>query len=121
MRPFEPAGSRTQQLGTIPLEGANAPIRIQRVTSEGTLVWVFSESTVRQVDPLFAAYGPRVAEWLPPVFFSGTVLGLEPWQWLGLLVVLLGGLTLAVVGERLLLAFTLRLARWTRITWSFVS
>ncbi|MFP2909837.1 mechanosensitive ion channel family protein [Pyxidicoccus sp. 3LFB2] len=113
----DPANSRTQQVGTIPLEGANVAIRIQRVTADGALVWVFSESTVRQVDPLFAAYGPRVAEWLPPVFFSDTILGLEPWQWLGLLVVLLGGLTLAVVVERLLLAFTLRLARWTRITW----
>ncbi len=113
----EPANSRTQQVGLIPLEGANVPIRIQRVTADGALVWVFSESTVRQVDPLFAAYGPRVAEWLPPFFFSDTVLGLEPWQWLGLLVVLLGSLTLAVVVERILLAFTLRLARWTRITW----
>ena len=113
----EPSGSRTQQLGTIALEGDNIPIRVQRVTADGALVWVFGESSVRQVDPLFAAYGPRVAEWLPPFFFSDTVLGLEPWQWLGLLVVLLGGLTLAVVVERLALAFALRLARWTRITW----
>jgi small-conductance mechanosensitive channel len=113
----EPSGSRTQQLGTIALEGDNIPIRVQRVPADGALVWVFGESSVRQVDPLFAAYGPRVAEWLPPFFFSDTVLGLEPWQWLGLLVVLLGGLTLAVVVERLALAFALRLARWTRITW----
>ncbi len=113
----EPSGSRTQQLGTIALEGDNIPIRVQRVPADGALVWVFGESSVRQVDPLFAAYGPRVAEWLPPFFFSDTVLGLEPWQWLGLLVVLLGGLTLAVVVERLALAFALRLARWTRISW----
>jgi len=113
----EPSGSRTQQLGIIPLEEDNIPIRVQRVTADGALVWVFSESSVRQVDPLFAAYGPRVAEWLPPFFFSDTVLGLEPWQWLGLLVVLLGGLTVAVVVERLALAFALRLARWTRISW----
>jgi small-conductance mechanosensitive channel len=113
----DPADARTDLLGTIPLEGANVPIRVQRVTAEGALVWVFSESTVRQVDPLFVEYGPSVAEWLPPVFFSDTVLGLEPWQWLGLLVTLLGSLVLAVVSERLLLAFALRLARWTRITW----
>jgi len=113
----EPSGSRTQQLGTIPLKEDNIPIRVQRVTADGALVWVFGESSVRQVDPLFAAYGPRVAEWLPPFFFSDTVLGLEPWQWLGLLVVLLGGLTVAVVVERLALAFALRLARWTRISW----
>jgi len=113
----DPADPRFDPLGTIPLEGANVPIRIQRVTSDNALVWVFSESTVRQVDPLFAAYGPRVAEWLPPIFFSDTVLGLEPWQWLGLLVTLLGSLVLAVVVERLLLAFALRLARWTKLSW----
>jgi small-conductance mechanosensitive channel len=113
----DPADARFDPLGTIPLEGANVSIRVQRVTADGALVWVFSESTVRQVDPLFAEYGPRVGEWLPPFFFSDTFLGLEPWQWLGLLVVLLGGLVLAVVLERFLLAFALRLARWTRITW----
>ncbi|MBZ4419583.1 mechanosensitive ion channel family protein [Myxococcus sp. RHSTA-1-4] len=113
----DPEDARFDELGTIPLEGANVPIRVQRVTSEGALVWVFSESTVRQVDPLFAEYGPRVGEWLPPVFFSDAYLGLELWQWLGLLVVLLGSLVVAVVLERLVLAFALRLARWTRITW----
>ncbi|MCP3144089.1 mechanosensitive ion channel family protein [Pyxidicoccus xibeiensis] len=113
----DPAGSRTQQLGTIPLEGASVAVRLQRVTADGALVWVISESTVRRVDPLFEEYGPRVAEWLPPVFFEDTVLGLEPWQWLGLLVTLLGSLGLAVLLERMVLAFALRLARWTRISW----
>ncbi|MFP2929678.1 mechanosensitive ion channel family protein [Pyxidicoccus sp. 3LG] len=113
----EPAGSRTQQLGTIPLDEASVAVRLQRVMGDGGLVWVFSESTVRRIDPLFEAYGPRVAEWLPPVFFEDTVLGLEPWQWLGLLVTLLGSLVVAVLLERLVLAFALRLARWTRITW----
>ncbi|QSQ23944.1 mechanosensitive ion channel [Pyxidicoccus parkwayensis] len=113
----DPADARTDLLGTIPLEGANVPIRVQRVTADGSLVWVFSESTVRQVDPLFAEYGPRVAEFLPPIFFSNPVLGLELWQWLGLLVTLLGAFVLAVVVERVLLAFALRLAHWTRITW----
>jgi small-conductance mechanosensitive channel len=113
----DPAEPRFDQLGTLALEGANVPIRVQQVTSEGALVWVFSESTVRQVDALFAEYGPRLVEWLPPVFYSGSFLGLEPWQWLGLLGVLLGGLVLALVLERLVLAFALRVARWTRITW----
>ncbi len=113
----DPEDPRFDQLGFIPLEGANVPIRVQRVTVDNTLVWVFSESTVRQVDPLFEEYGPRVAEWLPPIFFSDTILGLEPWQWLGLAVVLLGSLVLALVLERLFLKFTMRLARWTKITW----
>ncbi|MCP3103275.1 mechanosensitive ion channel family protein [Myxococcus sp. K15C18031901] len=112
----DPADARYDQLGVIPLEGASVPIRLQRVTQGGEQVWVFSEPTVKMVDALFEAHGPRVAEWLPAVFFSGTVLGLEPWQWLGLLVTLVGALGLAVLLERLTLAFGLRLARWTHIT-----
>ena len=112
----DPADPRFDQLGVIPLEGANVSIRVQRVAQDGGLVWVFSESTVRMVDPLFETYGPRVAEWLPPFFFSGTVFGLEPWQWLGLLVTLLGSVGLALLLERLTLAFGLRLAKWTSVT-----
>ncbi|NOJ79861.1 mechanosensitive ion channel family protein [Myxococcus xanthus] len=114
----DPADARYDQLGTIPLQGNNVPVRVQRVSStEGDLVWVFSESTVRQVDPLFAEYGPRLVGLLPAFFFSDTVLGLEPWQWLGLLVTVLGSLGLAVLLERLVLAFARRVARWTRFTW----
>ncbi len=113
----DPADERFDQLGTIPLQGTNVPIRVQRVPSEGGLVWVFNESTVRQVDPLFAEYGPRLVGFLPAFFFKDTVLGLEPWQWLGLLVTLLGSVGLSVLLERIVLAFALQLARWTRITW----
>ncbi|MFY1830151.1 mechanosensitive ion channel family protein [Myxococcus fulvus] len=111
----DPADPRFDPVGTIPLDGANVSVRLQRVTQDGALLWVFSESTVRLVDPLFEAYGPRVAEWLPPFFFSGTVLGLEPWQWLGLLVVLLASVGLSLLLEKVSLAFGLRLARWTQI------
>ncbi|WP_426754162.1 mechanosensitive ion channel family protein [Myxococcus sp. Y35] len=113
----DPSNARYDQLGTIPLQGNTIPIRVQRVPSEEGLVWVFNESTVRQVDPLFAEYGPRLVGFLPAFFFSDTVLGLEPWQWLGLLVTLLGSAGLAALLERLVLAFARRLARWTRFTW----
>ncbi|WP_163780188.1 mechanosensitive ion channel family protein [Myxococcus vastator] len=113
----DPANERYDQLGTIPLQGNNVPIRVQRVPSEGGLVWVFNESTMRQVDPLFAEYGPRLVGFLPAFFFNDTVLGLEPWQWLGLLVMVLGSLGLSVLLERLVLALARRVARWTRFTW----
>ena len=114
----EGADKRSQQLGTIALEGAAVPIRVQRVvTDDGGLVWVFSEATVKDVDRLFAAYGPLLAETLPPIFFASPVLGLEPWQWLGLLVVLGLGWLLAVLLERASLAFALRLAKWTKVSW----
>ncbi len=114
----DPADKRSHTVGTIPLEGAAVPIRIQRVVSDdGGLVWVFSETTVKDVDRLFEAYGPLVAETLPPIFFARPVLGLEPWQWLGLLVVLAVGWVLAVLLERATLAFSLRVARWTKVSW----
>jgi len=113
------ADARFDQLGAIPLEdGTVQPIRVQRVVGDGgQLVWVFSESTVKAIDKLFDLYGPLMAETLPPIFFEKPMLGLELWQWLGLVVVLGGGLVLALLLERLLLAFALRLARWTKVTW----
>lgn len=113
------ADARFDQLGAIPLDdGTVQPIRVQRVVGDkGQLVWVYSESTVKMVDRLYDLYGPLMAETLHPVFFSRAVLGLELWQWLGLLVVLAGGLGLAMLLEKLALAFTARLARWTKLTW----
>jgi small-conductance mechanosensitive channel len=109
---------RSHQLGTIALEGAAVPIRIQRVvTDDGGLVWVFSETTVKDVDRLFAEYGPLLAETLPAIFFERPVLGLEPWQWLGLVLVLVLGWVLAVLLERASLSFSQRLAKWTKISW----
>lgn len=114
-----PADARFDQLGAIPLEdGTVQPIRVQRVVGDkGKLVWVYSESTVKVVDRLYDLYGPLMAETLHPVFFSRAVLGLELWQWLGLLVVLAGGLGLALLLEKLTLTFAARLVRWTKLTW----
>lgn len=115
----DPADARFDQLGIIPLEDGTAQtIRLSRVVGDGgQLVWVFSEPTVKSIDKLFDAYGPLLAETLPPVFFEHPVLGLELWQWLGLVLTVGGGWVLALLLERLTLAFLLRLARWTKVTW----
>ncbi|SET27209.1 mechanosensitive ion channel family protein [Stigmatella erecta] len=114
----DPKEARFDQMGSIALEGAEVPIRVQRVVDNGgALVWVFNESTVKEVDRLFGAYGPVLTEVLPDFFFKRTVLGLEAWQWLGLLVVLVGGWALSLLLERLTLGFTQRLAKWTKFTW----
>ena len=115
----DPTEPRFDQLGTILLDGALVPIRVQRVVGgeDGALVWVFNEATVKQVDKLFDVYVPLLAETLPAVFFERPVLGLEPWQWLGLMVVLVGGWVLAVLLERVSLGFAQRVARWTKMTW----
>ncbi|MCY1035716.1 mechanosensitive ion channel [Corallococcus sp. BB11-1] len=108
---------RFDSLGAIQLKGAGVPIRLQRVTVDGTPTWVFAEATVKMVDPLFDEYGPLLTETLPSFFFDRSVLGLEPWQWLGLVVTLLGAWILSYLLEKLLLAAALRVARWTNISW----
>jgi small-conductance mechanosensitive channel len=115
----DPVDARFDQLGTILLDSSEVPIRVQRVVGndDGAQVWVFNESTVKQVDRLFDAYGPLLSETLPAVFFERPVLGLEPWQWLGLVVVLVAGWVMALLLERLTLAFALRVAKWTRMSW----
>ncbi|HYH97263.1 mechanosensitive ion channel family protein, partial [Hyalangium sp.] len=115
----DPTDARFDLLGTIVLDGTAMPIRVQRVvgSDDGALVWVFNESTVKQVDKLFDAYGPILAETLPAVLFERPVLGLEPWQWLGLLVVLVAGWVLAGLLERMSLAFAAQVAKWTHMGW----
>ncbi|KFE63485.1 mechanosensitive ion channel family protein [Hyalangium minutum] len=110
---------RFDQIGTIPLDGVVVPIRLQRVAGgeDGALVWVFTEATVKQVDKLFDAYGPILADTLPAVFFERPVLGLEPWQWLGLVVTLVAGWVLASLLERISIAAAMRVARWTHMGW----
>ncbi|MFL5351220.1 mechanosensitive ion channel family protein [Archangium sp.] len=114
----DPENPRFDQIDALTVGDTVYPIRLSRVrVGPGEQVWVFSEATVRAVDPLYEEYGPLVGEVLPPVFFERPVLGLELWQWLGLVGTLVGAVLLSVVLERLTLALTGRLARWTGVTW----
>jgi small-conductance mechanosensitive channel len=111
-------GSRFDQIDVLTVGDASYPIRLANVSTPSGRVWVFSESTVRAIDPLYEAFGPAaLGEALPPVFFEKPVLGLELWQWLGLLVTVLGAGLLCVLLERLTLATLGQLARWTRNAW----
>ncbi|MCY1081004.1 mechanosensitive ion channel family protein [Archangium lansingense] len=111
-------GSRTDQLDVLMVGDAAYPIRLANVPAAGGRVWVFSEATVRAIDPLYEEYGPSaLGEVLPPWFFEKPVLGLEPWQWLGLVVTLLGAGLLSVLLERLTLGVLGKLAAWTSNAW----
>jgi small-conductance mechanosensitive channel len=114
--------------GSIPLGGRSVPIRLARVTvtppgqdggpGPATLsAWVVSQDTVRSIDELYAAYGPPVGELLPQVLYTHAVLGLELWQWLGLLISLVLALLFGVVLERVILALGARMARMTSVRW----
>ncbi|HYO66443.1 MAG TPA: mechanosensitive ion channel domain-containing protein [Archangium sp.] len=111
-------GNRYDQIGVLMVGEASYPIRLANVPTNGGRVWVFSEATVRAIDPLYEEYGPStLGEVLPPWFFEKPVLGLELWQWLGVVVTLLGAGLLCVVLEKLSLRVLGQLAKWTRNGW----
>jgi small-conductance mechanosensitive channel len=115
----DPESNRFDQLDAIPVGDVLYPIRLTRVSvPEGGKVWVFSEATVKAIEPLYAQHGPMLlGEELPEGLFARSVLGLEPWQWLGVLLTVVGAGLLSVLIERVSLGVLGRLAKWTRITW----
>src|SRR5262249_18575645 len=114
----DPENPRFDQIDALPVGDTLYPVRLARVrVGPGEQVWVFSEATVRAIDPLYEEYGPLVGEVLPPVFFERPVLGMELWQWLGLLGTLVGAGLLSLLIERLTLAALGRVAKWTGVTW----
>ncbi len=111
-------GARFDQIGTVEVGEQVYPIRLASVPVTGGRVWVFSETTVRSIEPMYAAYGPGfLGENVPAFLFARPVLGLEPWQWLGLVAAVGVALILCVLLERGSLYVAARLAKWTRITW----
>ncbi len=113
------SSGRFAQLGTLPLGNTNQPIRLAQVDLVGDRhAWVFSEDTVRAIDRLYENYGPPLGEFFPEFFFSHQLLAVELWQWLGLIVVLLGATLLASLLQRLGLAIGRRLIRLTRFKWA---
>jgi small-conductance mechanosensitive channel len=113
----DPSRPGYDQLGTIPLEKQNVPIRVSKYEVDGKPTWVFSTITVRSIDALWDAYGPPLAEVLPEVLFTRAVGGLELWQWLGLIVAFGSALIGGWILEWLALAVLGRITRMTRVTW----
>jgi small-conductance mechanosensitive channel len=113
----DPAKPGYDQLGTIPLEKQNVPIRVSKYEVDGKPTWVFSSITVKSIDLLYDAYGPPLAEVLPEVLFTRSVGGLELWQWLGLILAFTAALVGGWLLERIGLAVLARIARMTRVTW----
>ncbi len=110
------SGPGSVVLTSLEVAGRPTPVRLVRLRTADGPVWLFSKDTVGAVDALYEAYGPPLPEPMPAILTT-TRLGLELWQWLGLLL----GLVLAVVvgwlGEKLVLAALERLARLTPLSW----
>jgi small-conductance mechanosensitive channel len=114
------AGSHPKriQLGTLPLQNANQPIRLVRVEiAPNQLGWVFDEDTVKAIDRLYESFGPPFGERMPQFLFNHSVLKLELWQWLGILTVLVFATVASSLLQRLTLAVARRLGRLKNRRW----
>ncbi|MGR3392533.1 mechanosensitive ion channel family protein [Sagittula sp.] len=87
---------RSLLLWEIDLDGVPSAIRLERVKPEGAdPVWVISARTVRNIAPLYAAYGPTGFEkWLPDALREPAFWRLMWWEVLGVpLLIFLAGLS----------------------------
>lgn len=101
----DPGSPHRDQLGIIPLGHTNQPIRVSRVDDgAGSQVWVFSPETVKSIDKLYDAYGPPLGDDIPDFFFRHSILSLELWQWIGLILIVFAATVIAWLFERVLLA-----------------
>ncbi|HSY25532.1 MAG TPA: mechanosensitive ion channel domain-containing protein [Polyangiaceae bacterium] len=85
-----------------------AAVTLARVhLPDGVDRWLIAPSTVAAIPAIAAAYGPRpIGVPIPRSLMRPTILGNEPWQWLGLLFAILSGIVLA----RVLAAIVVRVA-----------
>ncbi|MBI5531961.1 MAG: mechanosensitive ion channel [Deltaproteobacteria bacterium] len=80
------AAVRELQVAAVPIKGGTQGIRLTRVAdATGRQVWVFSVSTVDAIRDLHKRYGPpEFLESVPSWMKERPVVGLDPWQWFGL-------------------------------------
>ena len=93
-----------ERVARIDLEDRKVDILMQRVPREdGVLIWKFSGSTVEIIPELYEQYGygpfgEKLAEMLPPYQF----LGLDLWQWIMLLTLVLFAFIVVYVPTKLI-------------------
>ena len=107
-----------EEIGTIPLAGGQAAVRLVRTRGGESADWAFSPETVARIDRWYGSLGDRwLRERLPDFLLRPGPLDLAWWQWAALPVLLL----LAWIAGRLLGWATLRVlarvAARTRAAW----
>ncbi len=109
-------GPQTDTLGTIQLADRAIAVKLSRVpTGPSTAVWVFAMSTVREIEPLYEAFGPGlIGENLPGVYQRRSVLDIALWQWIALALACVGAVIAGYLVSALLLVIGRRLARTTK-------
>ncbi len=79
-----------ERVRTLTTATGEVDLLLRRVARDTFSVWVFSAATVERSPALHEefGYGP-LGELLPARFVHGSLLGLRPWQWAGLLILTL--------------------------------
>jgi MscS family membrane protein len=102
------------RVGTIETPAGPVEILIERVGAPPG-EWKFSRATVAQVPAMYEefGYGPLRA-WLPAPFFTIRFLELELWQWVGLLLLVVGAWALGTGTSLAVISVVRRVARRTK-------
>ena len=93
---------RSVVFGEVELNGRDIVLRVQRIRyKEYGALWLISANTVENIEPLYAAYGPRKLDRMMPDWANVPLLGIPMWKFIGtfLLIVLayfLGKITVFV-------------------------
>lgn len=117
---LSPVPEDEDQFGSLPLGPDQIPLRLQRVPGPlgNEKLWVLSPETVDAIPALYDEHGLGwVGVHLPAVLTGVRVLEMEPWQWLGFLIVLVLAGALGIVLERVALTVGRWLAARTRTPW----
>ncbi len=82
---------RSITLGSLPLDGRELRIRVNRVRAgDNEPVWVFASSTVENIPALYERHGPSWLEQRLPAWARLQTFGVVPlWEWGGLILMLL--------------------------------
>ncbi len=78
-------------LGEIPTPRGSVTVWLHRVPEDGRLAWKVAARTLRHLDALYDEYGYGVlGEILAPPFFEIRALEIQLWQWIALLLLVVG-------------------------------
>ncbi len=78
-------------LGEIPIHRGSVTVWLHRVREDGRPTWKIAARTLRHLDVLYDQYGYGIlGEVLAPSFFEIRALEIQLWQWIALLVLVVG-------------------------------
>lgn len=117
----EPGGNRAdgvniERIATLRLSDREVPIVLEH-PKQAPEQWVFSRGTQAHVPDLYARYGPSPLEAYVPQGLRGELFGTAYWQWLGLLLAVLGALLLGRGLAYIAYRISERIATRTRVLW----